>query len=251
MFASNKQVDLLRNTNKQTILKRLKNNLGGLNMKTTYLFITMMLVLSLASCTSSDNDLSNENSFFESVKSTYGIETVTYSVSNTGLDVVNVPSVTLAEIQGVLEALRQNSNKQNNCKVEIAHDADFGGKNEVNKRVIMGSEYTALTRTGSFLENFLLRVELKFSTENNLVSYYGTDYMYNSELFYWRANGLSLYPVKNSNGCTYEFESESFLYFRIADEGNCLAKVAVVFKGNYNFNSESGTYSFQLQKHSK
>lgn len=220
-------------------------------MKTTYLFVTMMLMLSFASCTSSDNNLSNEDSLFESVKSIYGIETVTYSTSNTGFDVVNVPSVTLAEVQGVLEALRQNSNKQSNCKVEITHDADFGGQNEVNKKVIMGSEYAAKTRTGSFLENFLLRVELKFSTNDGLVSYYGTDYMYNSELFYWRANGLSLYPVKSSGGCTYEFESESFLYFRIVDEGNCLVKVGVVFRGNYNFEVESGTYSFQLQKYNK
>ena len=115
----------------------------------------------------------------------------------------------------------------------------------------MGSQFTATTRAGSALENFLLRVELKFNYENNQVFYYGTDYMYDSRLFDWRANGLSLSPVKNASGLTYEFESESFIYFKVKDEGDCIVKVAIIFKGVFDFKSETGIYSFQLQKFSK
>lgn len=57
--------------------------------------------------------------------------------------------------------------------------------------------------------------------------------------------------MKGGDGNTYGFESESYLYFKVKDEGNVLVKVPVVFKGNYNFLTEEGTYSFQLLKYSK
>ena len=216
-------------------------------MKSFYLFIQVVAILCFTACTSIDNDPSQETSLYETVKTVYGLEEVTYGISGTE----QIPYVSLEEMQAVLEALCTNSNKSNSCLIESTNDASFGGKNEINRKVIMGSEYSAKTRSGNHLENFLLRVELKFNIDNNQIYYYGTDYLYNSGLFDWRANGLSLYPVKNKDQYTYEFESESFLYFKIKDEANRLVKVSILFKGEYNFKTEKGIYSFQLEKHNK
>ena len=216
-------------------------------MKTIYWLILAMLMPMFASCTSSDSELSNDTSLFQSMKDVYGIEDLSVSLSEVG----KVPSVSLVEMQAILEALRQNSNKTNACSVEQVYGDYFGGQNETNKKVIMGTEYIAKTRTGSTLENFILCVELKFNFDSGRVYYYGTDYRYNSRLFDWRANGLSLSPVKNASGLVYEFESESFLYFKVKEEGDCLVKVGITFKGTFDFQSEKGSYSFQLQKFTK
>ena len=58
-------------------------------MKTIYSFIVIVLVFGFTSCTSADNDIVEQTSLFESVRSAYGVENVTYSI--TGVD--NIPSV--------------------------------------------------------------------------------------------------------------------------------------------------------------
>ena len=65
MFAHNKQNGLLRNTNKQAFKKSKNNNLGGKKMRTINLLIGVMLVLNLASCSNSNDDLSSQTSLFE------------------------------------------------------------------------------------------------------------------------------------------------------------------------------------------
>lgn len=207
-------------------------------MKTIYSFIVIVLVLGLTSCTTAENDSVEQTTLFESVKSTYGAENASYN-SITGAD--GIPSVSTEDMRGVLEALRQNSNTRKNC----IRTTD----NSYTKVIMIGS-YQAATRSG-ISEGFALNVELKFSFDDAKVYYWGTDYSFSSDLFDWRAQGLSLYPAKGGDGNTYEFESESYLYFKVKDEGDVLVKVPVVFKGNYNFKTEEGTYSFQLLKYSK
>lgn len=218
-------------------IKRIKNKIGGPIMKTIYSFIVIALVLGFTSCTTADNDATDQTSLFESVKSTYGVENASYSIS--GVD--DIPTVSTEEMRGVLEALRSNSNTSQNC----IRTSENG-----YEKVIMTGNYRAATRSGSN-EGFELNVGLKFSLDGNKVYYWGTDYSFDSDLFDWRAQGGSLSSVKGGDGNTFGFESESYLYFRVADEGNLLVKVPIVFKGQYNFHTEQGTYSFQLLKYSK
>lgn len=206
-------------------------------MKTIYSFIVIALVLGFTSCTTADNDAVEETSLFESVKSTYGVENASYSIE--GVD--EIPSVSTEDMRGVLEALRQNSNTQQNC-IRISEKG--------YEKVIMTGNYRAATRSNGN-EGFALNVGLKFSLDGSKVYYWGTEYTFSSDLFDWRAQGGSLSSVKGGDGSTFGFESESYLYFRVADEGNLLVKVPVVFKGQYNFQTEQGTYSFQLLKYSK
>lgn len=215
-------------------------------MKAIYFFFSFVLMLNITACTNSDSDASmlDGSSLFDSVKSTYGVEAVALPVEG----VSGIPSVSVNEMQCVLEALRKYANVNTNCSVEESTEKYFGTKDEQARKVTMGNTYRATTSTGSLLEEFVLKVQLKFSTEGGQVYYFGTDYTYDSNLFNWRANGLSLTPAKNAEKYTYEFESESFLYFKVKDQGNCVVKVPVVFKGNYNLKSEKGTYSFQLLK---
>lgn len=208
-------------------------------MKTFYSFIVAVLAFGFASCSSAtDDDVTEQTSHFESVMNTYGVEYASYNVSNIG----KIPSVYTEDMCGVLEALRQNSNTRQNC-IRISEDSF--------EKVVMTGSYKAVTRNGALNDGFALNVELKFSFDKNQVYYWGTDYSYSSDLFDWSAQGLSLTPMKDSDGYTYEFESETYLYFKVSDEADTVVKVPVIFKGNYNFHTEKGTYSFQLLKYSK
>ena len=64
-------------------------------------------------------------------------------------------------------------------------------------------------------------------------------------LFNWQGYGASLSTTAERNSV---FSSTSYLYFRVSDQGDCLVKVPVSFKGNYNFKDNKGTYSFTLSK---
>ena len=210
-------------------------------MKATFTLIVLAIALGFTSCTTSDNEVMDNVSNFNSIKSIYGIEEASFGAAEKN----NVPSVTVEEMEGVLEAFRANSNTQKECIV-----ADSGKGANAERTVSMVGNYKVTTRSGSFVEDFALCVNLKFSIEKGQVYYWGTDYTYSSDMFEWRADGLSLANVKGTS-YTYGFESTSYLYFRVLDEGDCLVRVPVVFKGSHNFETGTGTYSFQLLKYSK
>lgn len=204
-------------------------------MKTFYSFLAAVCILCFTSCAASDNNVEETQSLLESVMSKYGAEEVSLNATNLS----NIPSVLTEDMRNVLETLRLNSNEQYNC-VRLSEDK--------YEKVVMKGVYQTVTR--GVTSPFSLNVELKFSFTEGKVYYWGTDYSYSSELFDWRAQGLSLTPSKEKDGFTY-FESESYLYFKLADKMNQVVKVPVVFEGDYNFVTESGTYKFRLLKYSK
>ncbi|ADV43899.1 DUF5033 domain-containing protein [Bacteroides helcogenes] len=204
-----------------------------------YSFMLLLMMNGLTACSASSDEAMAEQtqtSGFATVMSTYGAEYATLNVS----DLKNVPSVLTEDMRGVLEALKQNSTASYDCA--RVSDKSF-------EKVVMTGNYKSATRGGS--DGFALNVELKFSFEKGQVYYWGTDYSYSSTLFDWSAQGLSLSPVNGGDGYTYQFESETYLYFKVSDQAGTVVKVPIIFKGNYNFSTEKGTYSFQLLKYSK
>lgn len=210
------------------------------NMKAIFTLVALAIALTFTACTASDDAMDNTLDF-NSVKAMYGLEETSMETAEER----NVPSVTLEEMEGVLETLYSGSNLQKDCIMTSSED-----KGESAFKVSMVSNYKTTTRTALSEKDFSLKVELRFSLEGGKVYYWGTDYSYSSDLFRWHADGLSLASVKGANH-TYEFSSDTYLYFRVLDEGGCYVRVPLVFSGKYNFDSYKGTYSFQLFKYKK
>lgn len=214
-----------------------------INFLFSVFLVTVVTMCVCTSCSDSENDLMNSVSgSFESVKSEYGIEEVSSAV----IDCSSI-SVTMDEMVTILTVLRQNGSQYKECTMESCEGGYFNEDGEYLKQIIMSEKYDAVSRSGNTIDKFVLRVELNFDIDNHQIYYLGTDYFYDSTLFEWRANGLTLCPVKNSKGNQYEFESESYLFFRISELGNNLVKVPIVFKGSYDFASDRGTYVFKLK----
>lgn len=212
-------------------------------MKAINYIFTLTVTMFLAACTNAEEDFSIDNSTMtlESMQSMYGMEFTVLEQAEKN----NVPSATVEQIQGILEALRDHSGISQNCKVVEAQNKS-GNTQEILKHVQMTAEYQARTRNGGFLEKFALCVSLNFKIDAREVYYMGADYTYSTDLFNWRANGLSLAPIKNTG--YYGFDSTSYLYFRINDKDDQIARVPVSFNGKYNFSTSDGAYSFTLAK---
>ncbi|GAA6254409.1 DUF5033 domain-containing protein [Bacteroides sp. f07] len=206
-------------------------------MKAIKFFFVSVIALTLVACSSAEDERFEDNSSnFESIKSLYGIE----SVGNVA-DIGNVPSVTAEEMQGVLESLRQNGNVIRECKSENVEG--YFGEDGDRQSVRMIAEYQARTRAGAFLEEFALCVSLNFNVDEDTVYYIGTTYSSSTDLFCWKGYGASLSTTVGGGNV---FTAITHLYFRVSDQKDCLVKVPVDFKGNYNFNAGHGTYSFTL-----
>ena len=204
-------------------------------MKSIKFFFACVLALTFVACSNAESDSFEDNtSNFESMKSLYGIESAAYDPK-----AEEIPSVTAEEMASVLEALRQNGNTVRNCESETTEG--FYGDATDKKAVKMLAEYQARTRSGAFVEQFALCVSLNFNIDKGAVYYIGTT---STDLFSWQGYGASLSTTADGNSI---FNSTTYLYFRVSDQGNCVVKVPVNFKGSYNFAAGQGTYSFTLK----
>ena len=205
-------------------------------MKSIKFFFACVLALTFVACSNAESDSFEDNtSNFESMKSLY--ESAVYDQK-----AEEIPSVTAEEMASVLEALRQNGNTVRNCESETTEG--FYGDATDKKAVKMLAEYQARTRSGAFVEQFALCVSLNFNIDKGAVYYIGTTYSSSTDLFSWQGYGASLSTTADGNSI---FNSTTYLYFRVSDQGNCVVKVPVNFKGSYNFAAGQGTYSFTLK----
>ena len=205
-------------------------------MKSIKFFFACVLALTFVACSNAESDSFEDNtSNFESMKSLYGIESAAYDQK-----AEEIPFVTAEEMASVLEALRQNGNTVRNCESETTE----GFYGDAKKAVKMLAEYQARTRSGAFVEQFALCVSLNFNIDKGAVYYIGTTYSSSTDLFSWQGYGASLSTTADGNSI---FNSTTYLYFRVSDQGNCVVKVPVDFKGSYNFAAGQGTYSFTLK----
>lgn len=218
-------------------------------MRATYSFFTALAIaVSMTACSAGSDsaieDLSGTTTSksastvsISTLKSTYGAETTTTVAAD------SVPGITSEKAAGILDALKANNN--------IAKSNAIENDNSISKdtrKVIMNEDYSATSRSGS--ENFTLSVVLNFTMENSTLYYWGTDYKYTGNSFKWYSSNMSLTSVKGSKD-SFEFTSSGYLYFKISDQGNTVLRVPVSFKGTHNFNTNEGTFSFQLVNCSK
>lgn len=205
-------------------------------------FLFVLIALTFTACSNAESDnIEDNSSMFESMKSLYGIESAAYDQQ-----VDNVPSVTTEEMRGALEALRANSVNAQECSVKNLDG--YYGQGSDKKTVAMSAQYQARTRNGQLIDEFALCVSLNFNVEKEMIYYIGTTYSCASSLFCWKGYGASL--TSKADGSS-DFTSTTYLYFRVSDQNDCLVKVPVNFTGNFNFAANKGIYSFTLLKAGK
>lgn len=201
-------------------------------MKAIHLLIATLIMMSLASCTAESSDPVDNSSSTYFLERTYGARSVTYEENNSdNLNLNNLPAISLKEADEILSNLRKHTNAKEEHNILAA---DKG--NQTLLKVI-----TSQTINGKYT----------FTIQLNLTGYADGDLYYNgynaecsSSLMKWYVKGFSL-ASDNSEG-NFIFQSESYIYMKVADNGIKYMQIPVSIWGTYNPKSHDASFTYKL-----
>ena len=180
-------------------------------MKAIHLLIATLIMMSLASCTAESSDPVDNSSSTYFLERTYGARSVTYEGNNSdNLNLNDLPAISLKEAD----------DKGNQTLLKVITSQTINGK------------YT-------------------FTIQLNLTGYADGDLYYNgynaecsSSLMKWYVKGFSL-ASDNSEG-NFIFQSESYIYMKVADNGIKYMQIPVSIRGTYNPKSHDASFTYKL-----
>lgn len=201
-------------------------------MKAIYLMIAMLVMMSLASCSADGNDPVENSASTYLLEKTYGARSVAYEENNSNnLNLSELPAISLSEADGILSALR----KHTHAKEELDIQAATKGEQTLLK--------IAMKQTIDSKYSFTIQLNMNSYSDGSLY-YSGYKAECSSSLMKWYLKGFSL-ASDNATG-NYKFESQSYIYMKIVDNGIKYIQVPVTIKGSYDPNNHESKFSYNL-----
>lgn len=201
-------------------------------MKAIHLMIAMLVMMSLASCSADGNDPVENSASTYLLEKTYGARSVAYEENNSNnLNLSELPAISLSEADGILSVLR----KHTNAKEELDIQAATRGEQTLLK--------IAMKQTIDSKYSFTIQLNMSSYSDGSLY-YSGYKAECSSSLMKWYLKGFSL-ASDNATG-NYKFESQSYIYMKIVDNGIKYIQVPVTIEGNYNPDNHESKFSYNL-----
>lgn len=202
-------------------------------MKAMYLLIAMLMMMSLASCTSNENDPAEDNASVYTLINTYGARSVSNtesSFSNLNLD--ELPAISVSEANSILTGIRKHeaSRKEGNV-----HEANSEGKSYLK---------VAMSECVSGKYTFHIQLNM-LKNDSGTLFYSGYQADCQSDMFKWYLKGFSFSCDTNQIG-NYKFEAQSYLYFKVIDNGVQYMQVPISVKGTYNPQTQKADFTYNL-----
>lgn len=143
-----------------------------------------------------------------------------------------LPGMSAGEVGAILSNIRKHSQSQKHYNVEENNHDDFCDVDILMDETI-NDKYT-----------FTIQLHMERNNNNGIVYYKSFEADCSSDQFEWYIKGFS-FSSDNLTG-NNKFESPSFLYFKVLDEGVTFIQIPVLVKGTYNpkNNKADFTYSF-------
>lgn len=195
-------------------------------MKAYYYLSVLFISICLSSCSAESNNPLNEieNSAIMSLESKFAATKVAASS-----DLKELPAISLSEAEKILETLRNHTNAKEELKIEQENNPDL----RVAIKQTIDNKYA-----------FTIQLNLS-SYEDGSLFYNGYKNTCSSNLMKWELNGFALSSDKNNSYC-YNFSSDSYLYFKIIEEGIHYLRIPVKIKGNYFTTNHDASYTYTL-----
>lgn len=201
-------------------------------MKAIYLMIAMLTMMSLASCTADGNDPVENSSSTYLLEKTYGAISVAYTENNSDkLNLNDLPAISLSEADQILSNLRKHTNAKEELDVQTMNKGNQTLLDVIMKQTI-NNKYT-----------FTIQLNMK-SDSDGMVYYGGYKAECSSSLMKWYLKGFSL-SSDNATG-NNKFESQSYLYIKVVDNGIKYMQIPVSIKGTYNPKNHKAAFSYSL-----
>lgn len=201
-------------------------------MKAIYLMIAMLTMMSLASCTADGNDPVENSSSTYLLEKTYGAISVAYTENNSDkLNLNDLPAISLSEADQILSNLRKHTNAKEELDVQTMNKGNQTLLDVIMKQTI-NNKYT-------------FTIQLNMSSDSDGMVYYGGyKAECSSSLMKWYLKGFSL-SSDNATG-NNKFESQSYLYIKVVDNGIKYMQIPVSIKGTYNPKNHKAAFSYSL-----
>lgn len=201
-------------------------------MKAIYLMIAMLVMMSLASCSADGNDPVENSTSTYLLEKTYGARSVAHENSNSdNLNLNELPAISLSEADGILSALRKHTNSKEEFDVQAADKGE-----QTLLRIAMKQTID---------NKYAFTIQLNMTSYSDGTLYYsGYKAECSSSLMKWYLKGFSL--ATDNNTKNYKFESQSYIYMKVVDNGIKYMQIPVTIKGSYNPQNHDAKFSYNL-----
>ena len=201
-------------------------------MKATHLIIAMLVMMSLASCSADGNDPVENSVSTYLLEKTYGARSVTYKENNSDkLKLSELPAISLSEADHILSVLRKHTDAQEELDIRTATKGEQTWLRIVMKQTI-DHKYA-----------FTIQLNMNCYSDGSLY-YGGYQAECSSSLIKWYLKGFSL--ATDNATKNYKFESQSYIYMKVIDNGIKYMQIPVTIKGNYNPRNHDAAFSYNL-----
>lgn len=212
------------------IIKKTIKNYSS--MKAMHLIIAMLVMMSLASCSADGNDPVENSVSTYLLEKTYGARSVTYEENNSDkLKLSELPAISLSEADHILSVLRKHTDAQEELDIQTATKGEQTWLRIVMKQTID--------------HKYAFTIQLNMNCYNDGSLYYGGyQAEYSSSLIKWYLKGFSL--ATDNATKNYKFESQSYIYMKVIDNGIKYMQIPVTINGNYNPRNHDAAFSYNL-----
>lgn len=201
-------------------------------MKNSILFVAMLIIMGMTSCTATENDPMQEVDNFTSLTSSYGARSVSSSDNICKkLRLEELPGISAEEACNILSKLKKHNQSVKHYDVTENSHGDICDVN--------------ITMDETVSNQYTFTIQLHMEKDGK-----GTVYFKSFEAdcsandFTWYIKGFS-FSTDNETGAN-KFESPSNLYFKILDEEVSYMQVPVIVKGTYDTTDNKAEFSYSL-----